>query len=173
MRGVDEGVNGRSALRRLVVGAAIVDDLDAPRSLLAARRSSPPALAGLWEFPGGKVEPGEDPQEALCREMREELGVEIEIGDEVPGPEDFGMTAGGVVIGHAWPLTPAIDDRAFVLRLWFARITAGEPKPLEDHDRVRWLGPGEWRDVPWVDGDRPIVETLIADAVKRNRLGWC
>ena len=55
----------------LVVAAAIVDHLDNPRELFAARRSVPPALAGRWELPGGKVEPGETPLQALEREIEE------------------------------------------------------------------------------------------------------
>ncbi len=173
MTEADPEVDGRAQRCRLVVGAAIVDDLDAPRTLLAARRSSPPTLAGLWEFPGGKVEPGEAPEEALQREIREELGVEIELGEELPGPDRYGVGEHGVVIGCAWPLNPAIDSRVFVLRLWLAHIVSGAPRPLEDHDELRWLGPGEWRDVPWVDGDRPIVDALVEDATKRSRRGCC
>ena len=72
----------------LVVAAAIVDHLDNPRELLAARRSVPPSLAGRWEFPGGKVEPGEAPLNALEREIDEELGVGLRLGAELVGPDD-------------------------------------------------------------------------------------
>ncbi|WP_251153024.1 (deoxy)nucleoside triphosphate pyrophosphohydrolase [Cellulosimicrobium sp. Marseille-Q4280] len=131
-------------LRRLVVAAAIVDDLAAPRLLLAARRSRPAHLAGRWEFPGGKVDPGETPEEALHRELREELGVRVELGDEVVGPEH-----------GTWVIT----DR-HVMRLWFARVVDGEPEPLVEHDDLAWLEPGEWHAVEWLDGDVPIVEEL-------------
>ncbi|WP_454042154.1 (deoxy)nucleoside triphosphate pyrophosphohydrolase [Cellulosimicrobium sp. Marseille-Q8652] len=131
-------------LRRLVVAAAIVDDLAAPRLLLAARRSRPPHLAGRWEFPGGKVDPGETPEEALHRELREELGVDVELGDEVVGPEH-----------GTWVIT----DR-HVMRLWFARVVDGDPQPLVEHDELAWLEPGEWHTVDWLDGDVPIVDEL-------------
>ncbi|WP_435737832.1 (deoxy)nucleoside triphosphate pyrophosphohydrolase [Cellulosimicrobium sp. PMB13] len=131
-------------LRRLVVAAAIVDDLAAPRLLLAARRSRPTHLAGRWEFPGGKVDPGETPEEALHRELREELGVRVELGDEVAGPEH-----------GTWVIT----DR-HVMRLWFARVVDGDPQPLVEHDELAWLEPGEWHAVDWLDGDVPIVEEL-------------
>ncbi|MCK9794264.1 (deoxy)nucleoside triphosphate pyrophosphohydrolase [Isoptericola sp. 4D.3] len=130
--------------RRLVVAAAIVDDLDRPARLLAARRSRPAHLAGRWEFPGGKVDPGEAPVEALHRELREELGVRVELGDELPGPDDGG-----------WIIT----DR-HVLRLWFATVTEGVPEPLVEHDDLRWLGRDGLLDVDWLDGDVRIVEEL-------------
>ncbi|WP_265522356.1 (deoxy)nucleoside triphosphate pyrophosphohydrolase [Oerskovia flava] len=131
-------------VRRLVVAAALVDDLAAPQRLLAARRTRPAELAGRWEFPGGKVDPGETPVEALHREIAEELGVQVELGEEIVGPE-----AGG------WVIT----DR-HVMRLWFARVTGGEPAPLVEHDELAWLGPGEWFTVPWLDADVPIVRHL-------------
>ncbi|SFF32134.1 8-oxo-dGTP diphosphatase [Flavimobilis marinus] len=132
--------------RKLVVAAALVDDLGAPTALLAARRSRPAELAGMWEFPGGKVDPGETPVEALHRELSEELGVEVELGDEVVGPDD-----------GAWVIT----DR-HVMRLWVARVTGGEPQPLVEHDELRWLRRGELMDVPWLTGDVRIVEHLRA-----------
>ena len=132
--------------RRLVVAAALADDLGAPTALLAARRSRPVEIAGMWEFPGGKVDPGETPVEALHRELSEELGIEVELGAEVVGPDDGG-----------WIIT----DR-HVMRLWLARVTAGEPEPLVEHDELRWLRRGELMDVPWLTGDVRIVEHLRA-----------
>ena len=128
----------------LVVAAAIVDHLEAPRRLLAARRSAPKSLAGRWEFPGGKVERGESHHDALRREIREELGVTIRIGNPVPGPLD-----------GAWPVL-----RGYVMRIWLAEIDDGEPAPLLDHDEVRWLDAGQWHDVPWLEADVPIVDAV-------------
>ncbi|OQR61762.1 DNA mismatch repair protein MutT [Streptomyces maremycinicus] len=125
--------------RIVVVGAAL---LDAGR-LLAARRSAPPELAGRWELPGGKVEEGEVPEAALVRELREELGVDTETVERVPGE---------------WPLGPP-----YVLRVWTARLRPGSaaPRPLQDHDELRWLTPAEIWDVDWLPQDVPAVrETL-------------
>ncbi|MGF0170446.1 (deoxy)nucleoside triphosphate pyrophosphohydrolase [Streptomyces sp. Marseille-Q5077] len=123
---------------RIVVGAAL---LEAGR-LLAARRSAPEELAGRWELPGGKVEPGEAPEAALVRELREELGVAAEVLERVPG---------------AWPLKPP-----YVLHVWTARLLpgSGAPEPLEDHDALRWLGAGELWDVDWLDQDVPAVREV-------------
>jgi 8-oxo-dGTP diphosphatase len=128
----------------LVVAAAIVDDLDAPGELLAARRRSPGSLAGRWEFPGGKVEPGEAPEDALHRELREELGVEVVLGAELPGPD-----------GGAWRLS-----ERYTMRLWRARVVSGTPAPLVEHDALRRLPRGQWLTVPWLDADVRIVDAL-------------
>ena len=129
-----------------VVGAAIVDDLARPTTLLTGRRSEPAELAGGWELPGGKVEPGEAPQQALHREIMEELGVQIELGAVVEGPR-----------AGAWPL----GDR-YVMRVWLARIIAGEPLPLQDHDELRVLTKAELYDVGWLPADLAILESLAA-----------
>ncbi|MFD1659369.1 (deoxy)nucleoside triphosphate pyrophosphohydrolase [Streptomyces caeni] len=122
----------------VVVGAALLGG----GRLLAARRSAPPELAGRWELPGGKVEPGESPERALVRELHEELGVTAEPVARVPGE---------------WPLKPG-----YVLRVWTARLLAGTPEPLEDHDELRWLTPGELWDVDWLDQDVAAVEAVLA-----------
>lgn len=128
-----------------VVAAAIVDDLELPTRLLAARRSAPKALAGRWELPGGKVEPDEDHLAALHRELGEELGVTVAVGAELPGPDD-----------GRWTITSKHR-----MRVWFTRLQDGAPEPLEDHDELRWLTAAELDEVPWLDGDVPIVAALL------------
>ena len=100
--------------RRHVVGAAILEG----GRVLAARRTTPEAAAGRWEFPGGKVEVGETPADALVREITEELGCTVEV---------TGWLDGAVPIGDTHLLTVAL-----------ARLVAGDPVPHE-HDQVRWL----------------------------------
>ncbi|MCF2532969.1 (deoxy)nucleoside triphosphate pyrophosphohydrolase [Yinghuangia soli] len=120
----------------IVVGAAI---LHAGR-VLAARRSAPAHLAGGWEFPGGKLEPGETEAAALVRECQEELGVTVRAVARLPG---------------VWPL-----NQGYVLHLWRAELLAGEPQPLEDHSELRWLAPHELDDVAWLPQDRDAVAVV-------------
>ena len=132
---------------RLVVGAAVVDDLPRPTRLLAARRTEPYALAGGWELPGGKVDDGEMPLAALHRELREELGVDVRVGPHLPGP----------LPGTTWPL-----GHLYEMLVWFVEVTGGEPAPLEDHDELRWLDASQLYAVPWLPADLPIVRAIEA-----------
>ena len=126
--------------RTLVVGAAILRD----GAVLAARRTAPAEAAGRWEFPGGKVEPGESPADALVREIGEELGCAIEVTGWLPG-------------------TALIGER-HELRVAIAVLTKGEPTPTE-HDLIRWVAAAELDDVDWLDPDRPFLPAL------RGRMG--
>jgi len=117
------------------VGAAIVRG----GRVLAARRTEPASVAGRWEFPGGKVEPGETDAESLVREVEEELGVRVTLDSWLPGEEPIGET--------------------YLLRVALASMDDGEPTPTE-HDAVRWLAADELDDVDWLDGDRPFLLEL-------------
>ncbi|HET7194236.1 MAG TPA: NUDIX domain-containing protein [Nocardioides sp.] len=118
-----------------VVGAAILRD----GCVLAARRTAPAAAAGRWEFPGGKVEPGETREAALVREVAEELGCRVEV---------TGWLAGEVPISETHTLAVAL-----------ANLVDGAPEPVE-HDLVRWLAAGELSDVDWLEADRPFLAEL-------------
>ncbi|MCU1591010.1 MAG: mismatch repair protein MutT [Frankiales bacterium] len=120
-----------------VVGAALLRD--GPPRVLASRRTEPPRLAGLWEFPGGKVEPGESDEQALVRELREELGIEATVGERLGADLPIGETA--------------------ILRVYICRVVSGEPQ-LVDHDEHRWLTADELDSVPWIPVDLPLLADL-------------
>ena len=120
----------------VVVAAAIERD----GHYLVARRTRPADVAGRWEFPGGKVEAGETEEQALIREIREELGVDVEVVRRIPGE---------------WPLH---DD--LVLHLYVARLITGEPAPLEQHDEIRWVTPSQFEEIDWLESDREAVDAL-------------
>lgn len=123
--------------RRLVVGAAVLRD----GRVLAARRAAPPEAAGRWELPGGKVEPGETPADALVRELVEELGVDVEVTGWLPGR---------VPVGDALELAVAT-----------VVLVRGEPVARE-HDLLRWVGGADLGDLDWLDPDRPFLPALAA-----------
>jgi 8-oxo-dGTP diphosphatase len=120
---------------REVVGVAIVEH----GRVLAARRAHPQALAGLWELPGGKVEPGEDLKAAAVREIVEELGCVVDVTGALEG-------------------TTAIDAN-LQLRVVTARLDRGDPVPRE-HDAVRWLRADELDEVTWAEADVPFLDPL-------------
>jgi 8-oxo-dGTP diphosphatase len=128
---------------QVVVGIAII----AGDRLLAAQRSGPPALAGFWELPGGKVDAGESDEAALVRECREELGVDVMLGTRV---------------GRDWPI-----GEHGILRVWLGAIVTGEPQALE-HAALRWLRVDELHDVAWLPADLPIVERLAEVLLDRQ-----
>lgn len=109
--------------------------------VLAAQRTRPVALAGRWELPGGRVEPGESEAEAVVRECREELGTEV-------------LVAGR--LGTDLRIDPG------VLRVHVARLAAGAPDPRAlEHSGLRWVTAAEVPAVDWVDADRAVVADLV------------
>ena len=124
-----------------VVGAAVVDG---DRVLVAQRSGGP--FDGQWEFPGGKVEPGESDLAALVRECAEELGVRIR-------PETFlGEALLDGVVGGGAPGTST-------LRLWSARLVEGRPVARE-HTQLRWVLAAELEDLDWIRADRPLLPAV-------------
>jgi 8-oxo-dGTP diphosphatase len=135
-----EGVRSRAlalADAPVIVGTAIVRD----RSLLAQQRAYPADAAGLWELPGGRVEPEESDVDAVVRECQEELGVEVTVGAAV-GP-DVALPKGKL------------------LRIYRATLTdpAATPHP-HDHAALRWLKAGQLGSVPWLPADRVLLPAL-------------
>ena len=122
---------------RPVVAAAIVDSLSAPTKLLACSRAYPQELRGQFELPGGKVEDNEDPVQALAREIEEELGARLTIGERVC-PE-----------GGQW---------------WLAEVASNsqEPRVGASHLEARWVPLADLGDLPWIVADFPIVEAVVA-----------
>jgi 8-oxo-dGTP diphosphatase len=121
----------------VVVVAAIIER---DGRLLVSRRLAGTHLAGLWEFPGGKCAPGEAHVSCLARELREELGVDAIIGDEL------------VVTEHVYPERP--------VRLHFRRCEiVGEPRAMLDQD-LRWVTRAELQTLELPDGDREVVAML-------------
>jgi 8-oxo-dGTP diphosphatase len=125
----------------LVVAVALIDADD---RVLIARRPEGKAMAGLWEFPGGKVEPGERPEAALIRELAEELG--LTVAEPCLSPLTFAS--------HAYPdfhlLMPL-----YVCRRWQGLAMAREGQTL------KWVRPRDMRDYPMPPADAPLIPPLI------------
>lgn len=121
-----------------VVGAILIKE----GRILCAQRGGEKSLPFLWEFPGGKIEQGESPHQALIRELSEELLIEVEleatIFDAVSYEYDFGVVNLTTIIG---------------------KLKSGEPV-LTEHQEIRWLSPEELFGVEWAPADIPIVKQL-------------
>ena len=133
---------------RPVVAAAIVDSLEHPTVLLACSRAYPQELRGQFELPGGKIEEGEDAVAALEREIAEELGARLRVGERV-APEG----------GLWWPI---LGGR--VMGVWLAEVAAGSPAPRAgaSHLEARWVPLADLAALPWIVADLPIVEAVVA-----------
>lgn len=129
------------APRVIVVTAAIIEGTgDEDGRFLVTRRQRGVHLEGLWEFPGGKCEPGESLRECLVREVREELAVESTIGDEI------------LQTAHDYP------DRRIVLHFLRCRIT-GTPIPQQGQE-MRWVARHELATLPFPPADAQLIEVL-------------
>ncbi len=126
----------------LVVACALID---ADGRVLIAERPAGKSLAGLWEFPGGKLEPGETPEASLIRELREELGIETE--EACLAPLTFAS--------HSY------DDFHLLMPLYVCRRFEGIPAPQEGQ-RIKWVRPGALRDYPMPSADEPLIAHLQA-----------
>ena len=127
---------------RLVLVAACAL-IDADGRVLIAQRPQGKSMAGLWEFPGGKVEPGEQPEQCLIRELKEELGITVR--EECLAPLTFAS--------HSYPdfhlLMPL-----YVCRRWEGIVTAQEQQAL------KWVRPGELKNYPMPPADEPLISHL-------------
>ncbi|TVX86861.1 (deoxy)nucleoside triphosphate pyrophosphohydrolase [Paenibacillus agilis] len=125
-----------------VVGAVIINDRD---EILCALRSMKMSLPGYWEFPGGKIEPGEDHQAALVREIKEELLCEIEVGEFITD------------IVHEYP---TIKVR---LITYEAKIISGSPVATE-HEKLEWTARKDIRNLHWAPADIPTIDILCCES---------
>jgi 8-oxo-dGTP diphosphatase len=123
-----------------VVAAALIDG---DGRVLLQKRSAGRAMAGLWEFPGGKVEAGELPEAALARELEEELGIAVEIG--ALSPAAFASADN--------------DGRHMLLLLYLCRDWRGEPRAL-DAAELKWVRPDEMGALPMPPADEPLIPLL-------------
>jgi len=129
----------RKKVPHLVVGAGVV--VDKSGKFLIARRLEKAMLGGLWEFPGGKQKKGETIQACIIRELKEELGIEVEVGDFL------------VIVHHAY------SHFTMELHAYFAKIISGKPHSIECQD-FRWVELSKLRDFPYSRADLYIIDEL-------------
>jgi 8-oxo-dGTP diphosphatase len=128
--------------RLLLVAACALVDADG--RVLLAQRPEGKQLAGLWEFPGGKVEPGETPEQCLIRELQEEIGIDTDIPCLAP------LT----FASHSY------DDFHLLMPLFVCRRFRGIAQPKEGQ-ALRWVRPKQMRDYPMPPADAPLIQFLI------------
>lgn len=129
-------------MRFILVAAAALVDVDG--RVLLARRPEGKQLAGLWEFPGGKVEPGERPEDALIRELGEELGIEVK--EACLAPLTFAS--------HSY------QDFHLLMPLWICRRWSGFATPREGQT-LKWAKASDLRSYPMPPADAPLIPPLI------------
>ncbi len=130
------------SIKKIILVSAIAL-VDADGRILLAQRPEGKSMAGLWEFPGGKVEPGETPETALIRELREELGIDTE--ESCLAPLTFAS--------HAY------DDFHLLMPLFVCRKWQGIPRPREGQV-LEWARPNRLRDYPMPPADVPLIPIL-------------
>jgi 8-oxo-dGTP diphosphatase len=129
-----------ASARHLQVSCAIIERAGL---VLAAQRSQSMSHPGKWEFPGGKIIPGESPAACLRREIREELGLEVETGLQLP------------------PSTHRYPALTVTLHPFVCTITAGKPF-LHEHAAITWLPPAELASLDWAEADLPVLAAYLA-----------
>ncbi|ATG50434.1 DNA mismatch repair protein MutT [Brachybacterium vulturis] len=128
-----------TAYQTVRVVAAI---LERAGTVFVARRDKDRSSGGLWEFPGGKVEPGEAPKEALHQELREELAVEASIGD---------------FVDRNWT---SVNGEPLKMTCYAATLAGSGPERSTDHDAMRWVRLDQLLSLNWAPADIPIIERL-------------
>lgn len=129
-------------LRLILVAACALADSDG--RVLLAQRPEGKTLAGLWEFPGGKLEPGERPEEALIRELAEELGIDVKSACLAP------LT----FASHGY------EEFHLLMPLYVCRRWSGQIQPREGQ-KLAWVKPNRMRDYPMPPADLPLIAPLI------------
>ena len=132
----------KTPLRLLLVVAVALVDVDG--RVLVSERPAGKQLAGLWEFPGGKIEPGERPEETLIRELAEELGIQVE--EPCLAPLTFAS--------HAYP------DFHLLMPLYVCRRWSGTPRSMEGQ-ALKWVRPKALRDLAMPPADAPLIPFLV------------
>ncbi|MBY0530812.1 MAG: 8-oxo-dGTP diphosphatase MutT [Xanthobacteraceae bacterium] len=129
-------------MKLLIVAACAL--IDADNRVLIAKRPANKDMAGLWEFPGGKVDPGERPEVTLIRELKEELGIDVQ--EACLAPLTFAS--------HTYP------QFQLLMPLWVCRRWEGEVEALEGQE-LAWVRPNRLRDYPIPPADEPLIPHLI------------